>query len=67
MRAEHDDHGDALRRLSELTQDLTAPPEACTTWRALYAGLSDFRNDLINHIHTENNILFERFVPAQVL
>ena len=43
-----------------------APRAACTTWRALYAGLRTFRQDLMAHIHTENNILFERFAPAQV-
>lgn len=67
MRAEHDDHGTELRRLAELTHHITAPRDACTTWRALYTGLRSFRDDLIAHIHTENNILFERFAPAQVL
>lgn len=66
MRMEHDDHGVALRRLEELTDDITPPRQACTTWRALYAGLRTFRQDLMEHIHTENNILFERFAPAVV-
>ena len=66
MRMEHDDHGIALRRLEELTDGITPPRAACTTWRALYAGLRTFRQDLMAHIHTENNILFERFVPAAV-
>lgn len=66
MRMEHDDHGVALRRLEELTDDITPPRQACTTWRALYAGLRTFRADLMQHIHTENNILFERFAPAAV-
>lgn len=66
MRMEHDDHGVALRRLEELTDDITPPRQACTTWRALYAGLRTFRQDLMEHIHTENNILFERFAPAAV-
>jgi regulator of cell morphogenesis and NO signaling len=64
MRMEHDDHGVALRRMEELTDGITAPRAACTTWRALYAGLRTFREDLMAHIHTENNILFERFAPA---
>jgi regulator of cell morphogenesis and NO signaling len=64
MRMEHDDHGVALRRMEELTDGITAPRAACTTWRALYAGLRTFRQDLMAHIHTENNILFERFAPA---
>lgn len=67
MRAEHDDHGAALSRLMALTHDITPPRDACTTWRALYTGLRSFRDDLMQHIHTENNILFERFAPAQVV
>lgn len=66
MRMEHDDHGAALRRLEALTDGITAPRAACTTWRALYAGLRTFRQDLMAHIHTENNILFEHFAPAAV-
>ena len=64
MRMEHEEHGAGLRRLAELTGDITPPRGACTTWRALYAGLRVFRDDLVQHIHTENNILFERFAPA---
>lgn len=67
MRMEHDEHGAALRRLEQLTDDITPPRGACTTWRALYAGLKTFRSDLVTHIHTENNILFERFAPAAVV
>lgn len=66
MRMEHDDHGIALRCLEVLTDGITPPRAACTTWRALYSGLRTFRQDLMAHIHTENNILFERFAPAAV-
>ena len=66
MRMEHDDHGVALRAMEAMTNDITAPAGACTTWRALYTGLRTFRVDLMAHIHTENNILFERFAPAVV-
>ena len=66
MRMEHDDHGVALRAMEAMTNDITAPAGACTTWRALYTGLRTFRADLMAHIHTENNILFERFAPAVV-
>jgi regulator of cell morphogenesis and NO signaling len=60
MRHEHDDHGAGLARLMILTDNIRPPEGACTTWRALYAGLSEFRNDLMEHIHLENNLLFER-------
>lgn len=61
MLAEHDDHGASLRRLEELTGDFEPPADACTTWRALYAGASKFTDDVMQHIHIENNKLFPRF------
>lgn len=60
MRMEHEQHGQALERLSDLTNGLTLPRAACNTWRALYLGLQTMREDLMEHIHLENNILFER-------
>lgn len=64
MRAEHVDHGAALERLLALTNDANPPPGACNTWRALYTGIAQFADDLIAHIHTENNLLFPQFEPA---
>lgn len=67
MRMEHEQHGQALEQLAALTDGLMLPPGACTTWRALYLGLRTLREDLMEHIHLENNILFERAaagVPA---
>ena len=58
LRHEHDQHGVALARLEALTDDITAPKDACNTWRALYAGLNKLREDLMQHIHLENNVLF---------
>lgn len=60
MRHEHDQHGEALEQLAELTHDIQPPPGACNTWRALYRGLQEFRDDLMQHIHLENNILFPK-------
>ncbi len=61
MRDEHDEHGEALSGLFALTDELALPDDACNTWRALYLGLRKFTDDLTEHIHTENNILFPRF------
>ena len=61
MRAEHVDHGEALDKLNALTNDATPPQGACNTWRALYAGIAQLGDDLINHIYLENNVLFPRF------
>jgi len=58
MRMEHEQHGAALQRLFELTQQITPPANACNTWHALYSGLDEFVRDLMQHIHLENNVLF---------
>lgn len=58
MRDEHTGHGQHLERLAVLTHDHTPPDGACNTWRALYAGTAQLANDLISHIHLENNVLF---------
>lgn len=61
MQAEHVEHGAMLERLLALTNEGTPPTGACNTWRALYAGIVQFQNDLISHIHLENNVLFPQF------
>ncbi len=58
MRQEHNQHSDLLNKLDQLTHDITPPPDACNTWRALYAGLTKLREELMQHIHLENNVLF---------
>ncbi|MEK9950569.1 MAG: iron-sulfur cluster repair protein YtfE [Curvibacter sp.] len=65
MRDEHTDHGEALERLAALTNDATPPEGACNTWRALYAGIAQLSEDLIKHIHLENNVLFPQFETPQ--
>jgi regulator of cell morphogenesis and NO signaling len=61
MRDEHTGHGEQLERLMALTHDASPPPGACNTWRALYAGIAQLSDDLISHIHMENNLLFPQF------
>ncbi len=58
MLHEHDDAGAALARLRELTNGFAPPPEACNTYRALFAGLAELEEDLHIHIHLENSVLF---------
>jgi regulator of cell morphogenesis and NO signaling len=65
MRHEHDDHGAHLRALDRLTNGITVPADACRTWQALYAGLAKLVDDLMEHIHLENNVLFPRFSAVE--
>lgn len=57
---EHEDAGAALARLRELTHGYQPPPEACNTYRALFAGLQDLEEDMHRHVHLENSVLFPR-------
>jgi regulator of cell morphogenesis and NO signaling len=61
MRHEHEETGELLHRVGHLTDGGTPPEGACNTWRALYAGTRKFTDDLMEHIHLENNVLFPRF------
>jgi len=60
MESEHRDHARNLAELDVLTSDYTAPAEACTSWRALFLGLFELKQELMLHIHLENNVLFPK-------
>ncbi|MDG1040525.1 MAG: iron-sulfur cluster repair di-iron protein [Polaribacter sp.] len=60
MEEEHDKAGDIFKRISELTNTYKTPENACNTFKALYAKLEEFEDDLHQHVHLENNILFPK-------
>jgi len=61
MRHEHDHHGEQLRRLEALAGGFVLPEGACRSWQALYGGVAKLADDVMEHIHLENNVLFPRF------
>jgi len=65
MEAEHTDAGEILGKIAELSNNHTPPPEACNTFKALYAKLEEYQNDLFQHIHLENNILFPKAIKLE--
>ena len=65
MLAEHDVVADLLRELRALTGGFDVPEDGCTSYRALYDGLSAFELLTHEHIHIENNILFPRSVELE--
>ena len=65
MEAEHDGAGDIIKKIAELSSNFTPPAEACNTFRALYAKLEEYQNDLFQHIHLENNILFPKAIMLE--
>lgn len=57
---EHENHGRMLEIAEKMTHDISAPEDACNTWNALYLGLRTVKLDLMQHIHLENNVLFDQ-------
>jgi regulator of cell morphogenesis and NO signaling len=58
MEREHQEVGDALRIIRELTRGYAAPDDGCTTYAITMAELLQFERDLHRHVHLENNVLF---------
>jgi regulator of cell morphogenesis and NO signaling len=65
MMMEHEDAGDALARMRALTNDFTPPLDACNTYRAMLEGLAALEQDMHQHVHKENNIVFPRASAAE--
>lgn len=65
MQHEHIEHGERLRALEAVAHDCLLPEGACATWAALYAGVRKLIEDIEQHVHLENNVLFPQFAaPA---
>jgi len=58
MESEHDKAGQAMFEIRDLTNNYTAPEDACTTHKVCMDELKAFEIDLHQHVHLENNILF---------
>jgi len=65
MGIEHDEAGDFLKEMRELSNDYSAPENACPSYKALYFGLEELEKDLHKHIHLENNLLFPKAVKLE--
>lgn len=65
MTQEHDTAGAHLAEIRQLSQEFTPPAGACPTFHAFYNGMREFEQDLHQHIHLENNILFPRAIAME--
>ena len=65
MMMEHDVAGDILRELRKLSADYKAPADACISYRTFYEALEAFEQDLHQHIHLENNLLFPKAIELE--
>lgn len=57
---DHEEAGELMAKLRALTHSYTIPADACLTYTVFYNKLKEFEDDLMMHIHLENNILFPK-------
>ena len=65
MEQEHDAVGQMCFSIRELSSDYTPPPDGCTTYQITFKELKEFEEDLHQHIHLENNILFPKAIALE--
>ena len=58
MEKEHDEAGELMAAIHQLTNGYQPPADACNTFRLSLAELKEFEEDLHRHVHLENHILF---------
>ena len=65
MEADHDAAGEILAEMNEVTNAYTPPAGACNSFQFLYRKLKELDDDLHQHIHLENNILFPKALTLE--
>jgi regulator of cell morphogenesis and NO signaling len=66
MSQEHDEAGEALCEMRQLTNDYTPPQDACSSFKVLLYSLMQIESEMHQHVHKENNILFPRALALQM-
>jgi regulator of cell morphogenesis and NO signaling len=65
IQKDHIKVSDLLAQLREITNNYEIPEKACTNHRVVLCRLKEFDNDLIQHKHLENNILFPKAIQLE--
>jgi len=65
MMFEHDAAGEILARMRETTGGYGVPEDGCTSYQQMMLRLQALEDDLHQHIHKENNVLFPRALAGQ--
>jgi regulator of cell morphogenesis and NO signaling len=67
MEHEHQVVGDLFKTIRELSNNYTPPGDSCMTYKVSFLKLQEFEEDLHQHIHLENNILFPKSIVLEAL
>ena len=62
MQTEHEVAGEDLQFFHKITNNYLLPEDACNSYNLLFEKMKEFEDDLIQHIHLENNILFPKAI-----
>jgi len=65
MKHEHQNEGERFEKIAELSDNYNPPSHACNTYRVTFALLKEFEDNLHQHIHLENNILFPKAIELE--
>ena len=65
MHHEHESVNRSLRLMRQLTDRYTPPDGACVSHKVTLSKLLEIDNDLIQHLHLENDILFPRAIAME--
>ena len=65
MEIEHQEVGDGLAAIRELSGGYQPPEDACGTYRLVLEEIEAFERDLHTHVHLENNVLFPKAVELE--
>jgi regulator of cell morphogenesis and NO signaling len=65
MRRDHRSYADTMSQIRRLTNNYTAPDDACNMTRLCLAELQEFEYDMMQHIYLENNILFPKLLRIE--
>lgn len=57
---DHEKEGIKIKELIKLSDNFKTPTDACTTYKLAFNELKNYIEDLLIHIHLENNILFPK-------
>ena len=65
MEKEHQATGAVLRTIRHAASDFVPPPDACESYRALFAALAELESDLKLHIAFESSLLYPKAVELE--
>jgi len=65
MMMDHDETAKLMKAIHDASGGYQVPEDGCESYRLLYQKLDEFENDLYQHIHLENNILFPKAIEME--